>query len=83
MEEGADAIGRRGDFFNDLLQLLDGLARLAHGLLLAGDQGADIEKFFAHGIAGREGGDGAVEGLEGCQALVALRKVVADHPRQL
>ena len=83
VEEGADAVGRRGDLFDDLLQLLDGLAGLAHGLLLGGEEGAEIEQLLADGIAGSEGGDGAIQRLEGAEALIARRKVVSDHALQV
>ena len=58
-EEGADAVGGRGDLLDDCVHFLDGLASLGHGVLLGGEEGAQIG-VPPDGIAGSKGGDGAI-----------------------
>ena len=74
-EERADAIGRRGHLFDDLLELLDHLARVADHLLLRLDLGAEGEEPFLREIARGQEGDGAIEGFEKADLALVVRRV--------
>ena len=71
-EERADAVRGRGHFLDDLLELFDHLARVAHHLFLRRDLGAEGEEPLVGKIIHRRGGDGAIEGFEQTD-LVARR----------
>src|SRR5207302_2781404 len=63
-EKSADAIGRRGHFFDDFLELLDRLPRFDKDSFALGNFHAQIEQFAPHGIAGRERRDQKINAIE-------------------
>ena len=70
-EIGADAIGRRGDLLDDLLQLLDHLPRVADRLLLISNALAQGKQVAPQRIARSHERDEAIKRLEHAQLFPA------------
>ncbi len=67
----ADAIGRRRDLFDHLLELHNHLARVANDFLLVGNPGAHCEQFAPERRARIDLGDDAVKRLQDTQPFHA------------
>ena len=74
-EKGPDPVGRRGHFFDDLLELLDHVAGVADHLSLGLDFGAQHKEALAREIVGRQECDGAIESLEQGDNFPFVRRV--------